>query len=299
MVWKILRRIFKEHLALHLIVPLVVGLLVDVLAAHWLSGQDWIPALTALWSFETIGLIVGVVGAYILIMFHLIRTETSVKFGAQDLAILNGTLGTAASYFATSTIGMKEWFSPISQVFLANIVGQRLRRAQFQDARVLLMCRPGEFDDLEAPYLDGYYAQHLAELHLHYQTPLAFLRRAEILAILRELSSQDRKGLGCFPRWLRWLPWVLLDRLGTSAIRRNLPELDFALVHSMTGEKSILRVSKKGQNVRIRSITGEAIQPYEKLVELISRRVSARNATGEPQLDDAHNFVKLFYPFNP
>src|SRR5437870_3865216 len=144
MVWRILRRIFRRHLALHLVTPLGVGLLVQVLAAHWLSGRDWMPALAALWSFETLGLIVGIFGAYILIMFHLIRAQTSVKFGGQDLAILNGTLGTAASYFATSTIGMKEWFDPISQVFLANIIGQKLRRPQFQDARVLLVCRPDE-----------------------------------------------------------------------------------------------------------------------------------------------------------
>ena len=297
MIWKILRRILRRHLFLHLLIPLVVGLCFHILTARFMSGRSWDELWAALLTWESFLFVAGIIFAYFVVMYYLIRKETSIRIGADDLAVLDGGLTTARNYFATSTIDMKEWFDPISQVFLASITKQKLRPGwSFHDERVLLFFRRADIDSLYSPYLDGYYAQRLAEIHKHYGIPLAFLERSEIFEILETLPWEQRKAIGCYPRRIAWLGGGILRRIRLSRIRRSLRELDFALVEDTAGTKCVLKVSKQGQNVRIRCIKGNAVEPYARLVELIKERVNV--AGSEPvRVDDAHDFVKRFYPF--
>ena len=206
-------------------------------------------------------------------------------------------LANATSYFATSTIGMKEWFDPISQVFLACIVKQKYQLSGFNDMRVLLFFGMREIGDLNAPYLDGYYARRLADLHIHYGTPLAFLNREEIFSALSKLSFDEMKMLGCYPRWLRWLPDWLLKHISLNRMHIRIPELDFAVVEGEDKAMSVLLVSKCGESVHVSRVTESThVSAYMKFVENINQFIFKGGKRGA-QIDEKHDFIKFFNPF--
>jgi len=183
-------------------------------------------------------------------------------------------------------------FDPISQVFLASVIGRKYQQNQLLDERVLLFFRDRDIHALDLPYLDGYYGRRLAEIHFQYQTPLAFLRPDEIFDILGAFSFEERVALGCYPSWT---PHRLASRILLRWIRRRLRNLDFAFVEERNAGASVLRVSKEGEKLRVMRITGETLKPYAKLVDLIKQRIYGTGS--EPrQLDVEHDFVRFFYP---
>jgi hypothetical protein len=295
MILKTLRKILGKHAWLHLIIPLLVGLLFHSLVSHYREGRGWETLLKDLMSFQTAVFVVGLFVTYLLIMYHLIKKETSMKIRGTDLALLDGTLAQAHSYFATSTIGMEEWFDPISQVFLACIVKRKLQQQAFRDERVLLFSRRGEIEELNMPYLDGYYARRVAELHIHWGTPLGFLGRRDIFGALSELSFEERKKLGCYPGWLAWCPDRLLRSIPLNWVRVRMPELDFALVENQDGNKSVLLVSKRGEDVRVFRVTKtDVVSAYAKFVETMRGCLFKAGGT---HLAEEHDFIKFFNPF--
>ena len=281
MLWKILARILTKHVGLHLIVPLIVGLLFHAVAVHFIHQTPWSESLSDLWSLEAIIFVAGLLLTYTIIMYFLIRSETSARISGTDLAVLDSMMKDSVSYFATSTIRMKEWFDPISQVFLSTIIKRKLQQTSFRDERVLLLWRRNELDDLHSMFLDGYYARRLSEVHIQCGTPVAYLSRQEIIAIVKKLSPQEKEHLG-------------YSRSVVSKIWPQLRQLDFALIQKKDA-KYILRVSKKGQNVRIERVAEDHVASYERFVALIRERVYQ---TGTEEFDDAHDFGKFFCPFS-
>jgi hypothetical protein len=281
MLLKILARILTKHLGLHLVVPLIVGLLFHAVAVHVARHISWWNSLSELWSFESIVFVAGALLAYIIIMYFLIRRETSARIHGTDLAVLDSVMSEAASYFSTSTISMQEWFDPISQVFLSSIIKRKLQSATFQDQRILLFWRRGELDDLQSMFLDGYYARRLSEIHIQYGTPVAYLSRQEIIEVVRKLPPEDKKRLGCSTN-------PVISKLWPS-----LRQLDFALVVSKNGAKHVLRVSKKGQNVHIDRVPEDHVVSYEFVLRLIKDIIYKR---GTMQFDEAHDFTRFFCP---
>jgi hypothetical protein len=282
MLWKILARILTRHLGLHLIVPLIVGLLFHAVAVHFVHQTPWSESLNDLWSLEAIIFVAGLLLTYILIMYYLIRSETSARISGTDLAVLDSMMKESVSYFATSTIRMQEWFDPISQVFLSTITKRKLQPPSFRDERVLLLWRRGELDDLHSMFLDGYYARRLSEVHIQCGTPVAYLSRQEIIEIVEKLSPQEQQHLGRSAH-----PSV-------SKLWPRLRQLDFALIEKKDA-KHILRVSKKGQNVRIERVPADHVASYERFVALIRERVYR---TGTTEFDEAHDFGKFFCPLS-
>jgi len=283
MLWKILAKILKKHLWLHLILPLIVGLLLHAIAVHFAHKTPWSKSLGDLWSFESLVFVFGVLLTYTIIMYFNIRNETSARMSGTDLAVLDSLMKDSVSYFATSTIRMKEWFDPISQVFLSSITKRKLHQPAYRDERILMFWRRGELEALHSMFLDGYYARRLSEIHIQSGTPVAYLSRQEIIALVGKLSPEQQKHLGYSTN-------PVLSKLWP-----QLRQLDFALVEK-NGAKHVLRVSKKGQNVRIERVPQDYVSSYEKFVSLIREAVYRAGTT---EFDEAHDFARFFCPLRP
>jgi hypothetical protein len=295
MLLDILAKILKKHLWQHLLIPLVVGLIFHAVVTHYTLGRTWAALLAELISFDGVVFISGVFIPYVFIMYYLIRKETSTRLAGTDLAVLESVLSKAKSYFATSTITMEEWFDPISQVFHSTIIKRQLQDPGFTAERILLFCKRKAIRELDSCFLEGYYAKRLAEIHIQLGTRLGFLSRSDIVAILATLSFDERKALGCFPRWTIFCPDKLLAKFRSGWISPRLRQLDFAVVEGNANLKTVLLVSKEGESVRVRSIEGDAASPYITLGEHVKKRV---HKSGSGELAETYDFVKFFLPFS-
>jgi hypothetical protein len=294
MIFRILRKILQRHSKLHLVIPMVAALGLDYLTAtytlhRFLSWEEfWLRALAA-------GLTVLV--TYLVIMYFLIKKETSIRVSGIDLEILRRSLRNATGLFATSTIPFIEWFDPVSQVYFSIIVGQQIVNRSFRHSRVFLFFGQGEIRNLDSMYLDGYYSKCLAEIHQNYEMKPAFLRPGEIAGLLAQVSPEDAAVFGrrrtWFPYWLRLPP-----RRGSKSVvlaphwwySRNA--FDFALIELPT-RKCVLRVSKPGQEVRIERIDDtNKVAAYERLVMAINGIVYDAG-TSPPELRPENDFSNL------
>lgn len=294
MLFKILRRIFGRHLKLHLLIPLVVALGLEYLAAVYSSWRviGWREfliraALTALVVLLT----------YFVIMYGLIKKETSIRVSKVDLEVLKDSLSTAESFFATSTIPFKEWFDPVAQVYFSIIVNRRFQSTSFRHTRVFLFFREADIRNLESMYLDGYYSKCLAEMQQNYKVFPAFLKRDKLLSALNSLEREDdKKALGCrrfcIPYSISWSN-RRVNFKKKYFYRWRSGRLDFALVALAGGKKHVLRVSKHGQDVRIEKLEEQNdVSPYEELVGKINDMIFKPGI--EPlELRPEHNFSNL------
>jgi len=231
-------------------------------------------------------------------MLILIKKETVTREDNTNLAILQDTLDTATSYFALSIIPIQEWFDPAAQVYLAKLLNRKLASNGFDHERTLLFFSKKEYENSLRPLMDErYYGASLARLHKDCGIRLSFLQRGEIFDLLRRLaqtSATDIEALRCYPQWMRWKPIRFMHRLPLHWLRRRIPHLDFALAEQTDGTRSILRIAKRGEEIRIgEEITGKDAQPYERLIELIKDKVHKR---GSAELNAAHDFVRIYYP---
>ncbi|HEX7957083.1 MAG TPA: hypothetical protein VF508_09080 [Pyrinomonadaceae bacterium] len=288
MFWKILARIFRRHITYHLLIPLVVGVCVDFLAM--LVTHSWPHVLvemqTHLLSAEGLGLIGGIFAAYFVIMYFVVKEETTARIDSAGQAILSGCLQGAASYFAVNVIGIREWFGPATQEYLSVIARRHRDNPGFRHERVLLFFSERDFDDLVTPYLDYNYAHALVQIHKNYDIPLSFLRRKDIHRILSALTDHQRKVVGCYGGWLGWFPKKVFG-YPLWRLRRRFAHMGFALIEMEHGETVVLRVSKHGDNMNIEKIAGHAADPYAKVVKLIKHTVH----------DPATHAVKTEYDF--
>ena len=262
--------IFRSQFWFHLGFPLLAGLVIRVVFVALKKAER--PKVLEL-VLESVSILV----VYFGIAIYEVRSVSRIELGGTEQAVLQANLQNARSYFATSAIPIEEWFEPISQVFLSRIVRHKMGPHPLQDQRVLLLFDADEDRDLRAPYLTGYYGRSLATIHSSLGTPIGFLVRAEILTILSQLTTEEKTVIGYSPAWTR---------------QRRIPELDFALVEGEKGKKTVLRVKKEGQNLRIEPIDGPGVNPYEHLIELIR----ARTGLTRGAFDAQHDFVKFYFP---
>ena len=268
-IYRILVRLLSKHLIYHLIVPLLVGIAIEILIAQHSSGHEERHVVDYLLSKERLGLYGGILATYALISGYLLRKETLLQMGKGHIATLTDSLKDATGFFATSTIPLREWFEPNVQEYFSHIVKHQLGNENFRHERVLLFFTENELKNAREKYLDGHFAKPLATIHNNYQIKLGFLRRKDILSILRELTYEEKRLLGCYPWWMpkskRIAEWYLTKR-------RRIRELDFALVRHADGSMSVFPFSKKGDLLNIKSLAGN-VQPYERLMDAIRNKV--------------------------
>ena len=274
-VWGILLSRLRKHATFHLIIPLGGGVFVEEVVVWLALSRPW------LLSFRMASLITGVVLSYIFVMLILIWIETKKRIEETDLAQLQDTLDYAKSYYGFSIIPLTEWFDPAIQVYLAKLFNRKLEPDDFEHERTLLFFSSGEYKNAKTPFADEYhYGRCLAHMHRDCDIPLSFLRRKEIFEVLDQLDFEEKQALGCYPRWTAW--WGLrriqkirrFQKVSLRRMRRRIDGLDFAIVERPDGEKRVLQVSKRGEEVRIKNqIKGAPAQPYIKLMQKIKDRI--------------------------
>ena len=272
-IYRIIGKLVGRHLIYHLLIPLMVGIAVELAVYKFFAGgviNDWDGVWNYVFSEERIGLYCGILASYLLITAYFLRKETVLQMGKGQIAILNDALQEATSFFATSTIRLKEWFEPNVQEYFSYIVKHQLERQDFQHERVLLFFTRGDVKDAHERYLDGHYAKPLAEIHRNYGIKLAFLQRDDIRDILGTLSFEDKKMIGCYSWWISWWPRMADWHLSR---RRRIRALDFAFVKKPTNAL-VFPFSKKGDLLTLRKCDAEiTVQAYEKLTEAIRSRI--------------------------
>jgi hypothetical protein len=286
MIYRVLRIMMRRHAGSHLLVPLLVGLIVEMIVVY-LNGNfhGWTDFVR-----EKLSLILGVVITYLVIAGYIIYRETSNQIERSQLEDLADTLATAQSFFATCAISLKEWFDPSTQVYFARIVSQKLLDSEFRQERVLLFFTEGELKNSKSLYLDGHYAKALIAIHENHGIDLAFIGRKDIYDLLNNLTIEEKKILKIFPRWIAWCPETVLTIF--LHVRRRIPELDFAFITHKDKTATVLPFSPSGESLKIEPYESkESIQIYEKLVCLIRERIYVPNEE-PPRLRNKYNFAK-------
>lgn len=277
---------------IHLIIPLLIGILVEAVVEVFVLKHT-IASLIGIQSVRTISLMAGVFVSYTLIMYFLIKNETSARIAEGDLSYLDDQLDNAHSFFGVSIIPLKEWFDPAMQVYLAKLITRKFMANNFQHERVLIFFSNRESRNVWAPLMDeNHFGRCLAHLHRDYEIPLAFLNRREIFKILDKLSEEERQALGCYPVWTSWrITRPLRRRLPLRYLKRRIPRLDFGVLSNGSGDPAVLRVSKDGEEVRIaQEIRGIDAKPYLTVANLIKE--TTRDGTSH--LNKDHDFVRAF-----
>jgi hypothetical protein len=295
-IWRILISRIRKHAWHHLIIPLVIGILFEGLVEVLLLkdhdknisriGIFWLH----LFSFRTVMLIAGALLSYIVIMYSIISKETSVTNETEvTLKHLQARLKHANSYFGVSTIGLKEWFDPSMQVYLAKLLNRKAIPDHFHHERTLLFFSNREVVNFGVPFMDeNHYGKSLAHIHRDSGIPISFLTRNRIFAVLDRLSEADKEALGCYPRWTSWRVSRFLRNIPLRWLRYRIKSLAFALVRE--GDLPVvLRISKSGEHVHIEEKRGEAATPYLRLEEYIKQEVYDGAV-----LKNDHNFVSVF-----
>jgi hypothetical protein len=279
-IYRIILKLAGRHLVYHLVIPLIAGFTVELVVYRFVSGgefPDWESVVAYIFSKEHLGLYGGVIATYLLIAGYRLRKETMLQMGKGQIATLTDSLKDAQSFFATSTIRLREWFDPDVQEYFSHIVECQLRLGGFQHERVLLFFTKGDVTDAREKYLDGHYAKPLAEIHKNLGINLAFLQRRDIQEILDSLSFGDKKALGCYPPWISW--WVSGAEWWLRR-RRRIRSLDFAFVRKETGA-TVFPFSKRGALLTLKKCDGTTnVEPYERFMLAIRERIYEMGPAG-------------------
>jgi len=273
MFFRVIRKIAQRQLLRHLFIPLVVGFIIErslPSVAGYCGGllNNQIAKLTAP--------ILGVIGAYPVIMYLVLANETDKGMKRLGPSALEEALEHSTSYFAVAAINLREWFEPATQVYLATILKRKLSPDQnFRYDRILLFFTDDDEKDLGSQYLSGYYARSLIEIHKLLGIQMAYLQPDEISAILKELTIKEKKAIGYHTRWLpEWVPNRAVNLFPLRWLWVRNKRLAFSIVEYPDRTTCVLPFSKRHFRVRITKIEGaNEIAPYEKLVGLIRKKV--------------------------
>jgi hypothetical protein len=275
MVWRILLTRLRKHSIYHLIIPLAGGIMVEALIERFIGENNIIVSLIGLGRFRTLSLVAGVFASYLLVMYFLIRQETRKRIPERARAKLQDICDVAKSYYGVSIIPLTEWFDPGMQVYLAKLLNHKLEPDGFEHERTLLFFSNREYEHPNLCLMDEeHYGKCLALMHADCDIPLSFLNRKEIFEVLDKLSCEEKEALGCYPRWTNWPILSFFRRLPLRWLRRQIEELDFGVIVRANDDTRVLRVSKHGDDVRIKEeIKGDPARPYIKLMKLIKEQV--------------------------
>jgi hypothetical protein len=150
--------------------------------------------------------------------------------------------------------------------------------------------------NLGSPYLDGYYAKCLKEIHMQFGIPLAFLERMNIFQILNNLSIKDRKLLRLY-RWpFSWLPDYLLQNIHVNWLRRKIRGLSFSFVELKSGARCVIRFSKDGQSLALERVDDpDTVNAYGLVVEAVKNVIYFSGSGPTRQLRAKYDFAKYFF----
>lgn len=278
MFFRIIRKILQRHFKEHLLIPLIVGLAIEF-GAEFLE-RKYHGVFTYI---RPVAPLLGVMGAYLVIMYFIFKRETEVGFKRIRSITLVEALKGAKGYFAVGAIDLKEWFEPSPQVYLASIMKRKLEYKDFAYDRVLLFSKGG-FKDAFIPYLSDYYARALVNIHVDHGIRLAFLKPNELDSIIAELKLDKGKAVGYYPSWLRetFLKFTPSIWKGLWNRRLALGEVIYP-----NGESKVLRFSKHGGFVDVDEATPEARAAYDELLKLIKERIYHGS-----DIEPNHDFIR-------
>jgi hypothetical protein len=294
MFYRVLRRILRRHALFHLLIPLVIGAIVEVLWAHFMDRAAWSSVPDLLLSGSRIALYLGIFGAYVIVTGILITSETNIGMRRIDLNSLAAKLDGTKSLFVVSTTPFQEWFDPAAQVYLAVIYSARLAQANpFRYERVLLLPHKSSEDNLNSEYLDGYHARCLIDIHRRLGIELYFLEWTDIEGAINALSPNERILIGYYPSSLRHFPEWLIRTLVWPARRRRIRRIAGGVIEGAnSGAPSAFRFAKRENVVDVRPHPQERADAYIKFVGKLKDRIYQPSST---VVDPLHNFLEYFH----
>jgi hypothetical protein len=269
MFFRVIRKIIQRHFKYHLLIPLIVGLLVEY-GSEFLEKR-YHGIFSSVLPFAPI---LGVVGAYLAVTYIAFVHDTRIGIERITSLKLERALVEATGFFGLGAIGLREWFEPSPQVYLGTILNRKIKNPAFIYNRVLIFSGSA-YKDLNSQYLDGYYAKSLIEIHKAHEIGLGYLKPGEIDKIMaNNFDLAEGKAIGYYPHWLpEWL------RKATPGSWRRIGNRKLALAVVEYGDKNrFMPFSKHGVVVDVGdtpdSITDEARKnAYEKLIKKIKDKV--------------------------
>lgn len=269
MIYRVFRVLMSRHLAVHLVVPLMVGLGLE-LAVIVIHGNfpGWFE-----FAKEKATLISGVVAAYLCISTFLVYKETNRHVERSQLKDLEKVLPSAKSLFATCALSLRDWFEPSTQVYFSKLLGRQLESKDFSHQRVLLFFHNGEVKDSQSLFIDGHWANAMVAIHETFGIDLAFLTRKHIQEILAKLTMDEKRVLGLYPWWVSRAPSFVLHLF--LRLRRRIPELDFAFITHKDTPPTVLPFSRRGVSLKVDRES--SVLAYEKLMNLIKETIYEPN----------------------
>jgi hypothetical protein len=292
MFYRVLSRILRRHAPFHLLIPLFIGVAVEALYANVYDKTPWSSIPKHLLSGHQIALYLGIVIAYFVVIGALIRTETAISLKRIDLNALAGTLRGMESLFVVSTTPFDEWFDPAAQVYLAVIFGERLKHP-FRYERVLLLPSRSAKRNLNSPYLDGFHAQCLLDIHLALGIELYFLWWEDITEIIHKLTRKERVLIGYYSPMVGRLPHWLARVVMWPMKRRRVRGIAGGLMTDGTGALSVFRFAKHENVVDVEVQPQERAEAYMRFVTLIKERLYKPNTE---TVDTSHDFT-IYYRY--
>lgn len=280
---RFLRRIFRESLSLHLLLPLGVSILVGTASGIFNDEIDSWSDFQIFWNERLLELL-AIYLTFSVVLVLLAFRETAVRFA--NIGTLEGVLSDSKEFFAFAAIPLEQWFEPSVQVYLARLVAHQQRVPGYLHERVLLFFSDGDLEAAHASYLNEYYARCLARIHQLYGIRLAFLRPVELYEELDKLTVAERRALGCYPAVISALPDKALGRVRPSWLRRQIPGLAFALVSDDKGTTSVLRFSKGRRVLDVQRITtDQRTAPYLTFAKSVYQRIHRADGSLSPKFD--------------
>ena len=281
MFFRIIRKILQRHVKDHLLKPLAVGLTIEIVIKYLARGHEG-PIWTVL---DVIAPLLGIFVTYLVVMYRIFKDETEVGMQRITSPTLERALERATGFFGIGAIELREWFEPSPQVYLASIMKRKLDYPDFTYNRVLIFSKSA-YKDLNSPYLNGYYAKALVDIHTRNGIGLAYLTPKELGSIMKKFGLDEGKAIGYYPAWLpNWLLKI------TPGSLRGVWHRRLALAVVKHGkDRRFLPFTKDGVIVEVKDIpdkiTDEARNnAYSKLVDEIEKRVL--KGTG---IDPGHDF---------
>jgi len=287
MFFRELLKLIVRHAWLHLIVPVVLGLFLDiviVLVQHQCHMENWRS-----FGWSHIGFFAGALLTYVLIAIFLVYEETNVRPVSEHLEALRAELGDATSYIALSATRPAEWFEPHTILYFSEIVRHQ-NMPNFKHQRIVLFFREAQVRDVQSQNLDRPSAEAFRMLHDDFQVELGYIPPEELREVLGSLKLDTLKILGCVPRF----SWSKLEALYRWYIRRRrkIDSLKFALIERSGKASTVVKFVKHGKNLSLKFITDPGtVAAHEALVAAIAQKVTQAGAL-KPQ----RKFQNLFGP---
>jgi hypothetical protein len=291
MLYRIVSHIFRKHVLFHLLIPLVVGVVIEALYRLLFVGKKWWELPEELLSYERMVLYVGIFLAYLLVIMIMIRKDTNIGLEQLHLSVLEEKLKDAKGIFALGTMNFDEWFAPAVQVYLATFLERKMGTTPFTYERILLLYGRSVRRDLQSDYIDGYHAKCLINMHKRLGIKLYFLGQSEIYELIDKLSQEEKIDVGFYPEFVRHFPEYLARFLVRPLKRHRVRKLASAVIEANDESTSAFRFSKRDKIVSVNFLPENRAPACAKFVQLI-REGTYHKTTGNVKAE--YDFIRYY-----